>query len=91
MLAVKGSEVEQQECLTIEEGRAMALDWDLFVRTITRMKPVPAFDALNLHSPENEEFGTEKIAARHFTEFSAKNTGVSVMAPSTGILRWQFR
>lgn len=77
MLVVKGSEVERQECLTIEEGRAKALDWDLFVRTITRMKPVPAFDALNLHSPENEEFGTEKIAARHFTEFSAKNSEVN--------------
>ena len=41
------------------------------------MKPVPAFDALNLHSPENEEFGTEAIVARHFTEFSRKNSEVN--------------
>ncbi len=77
MLAVKGSEVEQQDCLTIEEGKAKALNWNLFVRTVTRMKPVPAFDALNLHSPENEEFGTEAIVARHFTEFSRKNSEVN--------------
>lgn len=73
-LAVPGSEVEKQACLTIADGCAKALDWDLFVETITRMKAVPSFDALDLHSPENEEFGTEEIAAKHFTDFSWKNS-----------------
>ena len=27
------------------------------------MKPVPAFDALTLNSPENEEFGDDKVMA----------------------------
>lgn len=73
-LAVEGSEVEGQSCLTIEDGRATALDWDDFVKTITRMKAVPAFDALDLNSPENDEFGTETVKAKHFTGFAYKNS-----------------
>lgn len=73
-LAVPGSEVGQQPCLTLEGGRAAALDWDRFVKTITRMKSPPAFDALDLKSPENEEFGTETCDAKHFTAFSAAHS-----------------
>lgn len=73
-LAVEGSEVEKQTCLTIQDGMAAALDWDSFVKAITRMKPTPAFDALDLKSPENEEFGTEEIPAKHFTAFSAEHS-----------------
>ena len=73
-LAVPGSEVEQQSCLTIEDGRATALDWEGFVRTITRMKTTPAFDALDLKSSENEEFGTEEIEAMHFTAFGREHS-----------------
>lgn len=68
-LAVPGSAVEEQSYLTIENGRAVALDWEGFVKKITRMKATPAFDALDLSSPENEEFGTEEIKAMHFTAF----------------------
>lgn len=73
-LAVQGSEVEKLSCLRIEGGRITGLDWEDFVHTITRMKPVPAFDALDLSSPENEEFGNRTIFARHFTDFSLKNS-----------------
>lgn len=66
-LAVKGSEVEKQSCLSINNGKVMDLDWAGFVQTITRMKATPAFDELTLHSPENELFGNEQIPARHFT------------------------
>lgn len=86
-LAVKGSEVEKQDCLTIAEGKAEALDWKLFVQAITRMKPVPAFDALDLHSPENEEFGTEEIAARHFTAFSLANSEVNGEMAEEAVIR----
>lgn len=73
-LAVAGSEVEKQDCLTVENGKAVALDWDGFVKKITRMKATPAFDALDLNSPENEEFGTEEIKAKHFTPFSQEHS-----------------
>lgn len=73
-LAVAGSEVEKQAALTIKDGKAVALDWDVFVKNITRMKTAPAFDALDLNSPENEEFGTEEIKARHFTAFAKEHS-----------------
>lgn len=73
-LAMPGSEVEKLSCLTIENGKVVALNWDNYVKAITRMKPVPAFDALDLESPENEEFGTEEIKAKHFTVFAKENS-----------------
>lgn len=86
-LAVKGSEVEQQSCLTIEGGKAVALDWDGFVKTITRMKATPAFDALDLKSPENEEFGTEVIPAKHFTAFSTEHSEANGDLAEAGIIK----
>lgn len=73
-MAVKGSEVEKQDFLDIQDGRAAGLHWKRFIKTITRMKATPAFDALDLKSPENEEFGTEEIQAKHFTQFSMERS-----------------
>lgn len=71
---VEGSQVENQDFLTIENGIVKNIDFDGYVKTITRMKPIPAFDALDLSSPENEEFGDENVEARHFTLFSHENS-----------------
>ncbi len=73
-LQVPGSEIQRQEYLTIRNGKVTAIDWDGYVTKLTRMKSAPAFDALDLSSPENEEFGTASIAARHFTDFSVSRS-----------------
>jgi len=73
-LAVPGSEVERQPGLSVADGKVTALDWNRFVKTVTRMKSTPAFDALDLKSPENEEFGTETCPAKHFTVFSTERS-----------------
>ena len=86
-LEVPGSTVEKQHCLTIRDGMAVSLDWDAFVKTITRMKSTPAFDALNLKSPENEEFGTETCDAKHFTEFSQKYTEVPAEMADSAVIK----
>jgi hypothetical protein len=75
-LAVKGSEVETQSWLRIENGCVKSMDWNGFIKAITRMKAAPAFDALDLKSPENEEFGTEEVDAKHFAVFSQENSEV---------------
>ncbi len=75
--AVGGSEIHSQDWLTIKDGIIEDMDWDGFVNAITRMKPVPAFDALDLNSPENEEFGTEEVKAKHFTDYSAAHSEVN--------------
>ena len=82
-IAVAGSEVEQQSYLTIENGKVVALDWEGFVTAITRMKTAPAFDALDMNSPENEEFGTEEIQQQHFTAYGQAHdtAGGTLAAP----------
>ncbi len=67
---VRGSDLSRQNGLTIVDGKVTAIDLAVYAKTITRMKRTPAFDALDLGSPENEEFGTETVFARHFTAFS---------------------
>ncbi len=73
---VFGSKVDEQDYLTIENGKVTGLDRDAYIAKITRMKPAPSFDSLDLHSPENEEFGDEKVFARHFTKYAFENSKV---------------
>lgn len=86
-LAVPGSEVECQTALTIDGEKAATLNWPAFVETVTRMKAAPAFDAVDLSSPENEEFGTETIFARHFTEFSRRHSTVQGTLAEPALIR----
>lgn len=73
-LSVPGSDVDLQNYITFTDDVASSINFDAYVKKITRMKAVPAFDALDLKSPENEEFGDDKIFARHFTAFSANHS-----------------
>lgn len=61
---------EDKAWLTIENGKVTDMDWDAYVRDITRMKTAPAFDALDLQSPENDLFGNEETNCRHFASYS---------------------
>ena len=51
------------------------------------MKPTPAFDALSLESPENEEFGDDEVMARHFTEFAEKHSKVGGVKADEQIIK----
>lgn len=62
--------MERQGYLTIENGKVTGIDWNAFISAIMRMKTAPAFDALDLASPENEEFGSVVLERRHFTAYS---------------------
>lgn len=86
-IGVPGSEIERQTYLVVKDGRAVDLSWDGFIRTITRMKTPPAFDHLDLTSPENEEFGTESIYAMHFTQFAKDLSEVSGRIADPDLIR----
>lgn len=73
-LEILGSNVREQDYLSILDDTVINIDWNGFLRKITRMKPTPAFDSLDLSSPENDVFGTETIKAAYFTEFGFKNS-----------------
>lgn len=85
-LMVPGSRVEEQPFLHMENGEITELDWDAYVRAITRMKPTPAFDALGLTTAENELFADADGESRHFTAFShARSASDGAMAEETVI------
>lgn len=66
-LGKQAPSVEDVDAIRVESGKVVGIDWPAYVQTITRMKATPAFDALDLKSPENEEFGDESVDARHFS------------------------
>lgn len=73
----EGSEIEKQQYLTFSAGMIKDMDWDAYLSKITRMKPVFAFDHIDLTSPENEEFGDENSEGRHFTDYAFKHSKVN--------------
>lgn len=65
-----GSHIDEQTYFNVENGIPVSFSWQDYIHKITRMKAAPAFDSLDMNSPENEEFGDEIVFARHFTEYS---------------------
>lgn len=60
--------------LTVEDGRAVGMDFPAYARAITRMKTAPAFDGLELETAENDLFGSENVNCRHFTKYSLEHS-----------------
>ena len=60
--------------LTVEDGRAVGMDFPAYAGAITRMKTAPAFDGLELETAENDLFGSENVNCRHFTKYSLEHS-----------------
>ena len=56
-----GEDVSKTSWLTVSDGTAVHMDFDKYVATVKRLKGVPAFDAFDMTSGENNEFGTYDI------------------------------
>ncbi|WP_369252629.1 subtype B tannase [Streptomyces sp. R41] len=59
--------------ITWSGGRATFSWADFLTHVGARKKTTPAFDAFDLSTGENNEFGKDKTQARHFTAYSLKN------------------
>ena len=70
----KGSDLSQHSWITIRNGKVTDIDYNGYIHYMKRMKTPPAFDALDLSTPENQLFGTITIDKQHFTPFSADNS-----------------
>ncbi|MEI6682152.1 MAG: subtype B tannase [Bacteroidota bacterium] len=70
----EGIDLSSFAFLTVNNGRVTQIDFDAYVRYMQRQKTPPAFDALDLSSPETNLFGTATINSRHFTEFGAAHS-----------------
>ena len=66
----KGEDVSDFGWILARDSEAVAMDYKAFIKYRTRMKDTPAFDKLNLTTPENELFGSRTVERRYFTEFS---------------------
>lgn len=84
---VPESRIEEQQYLKLEKDKVTDMDWNAFVKKITRMKCAPAFDAVDLKSPECEEFGTEEIFAKHFTKYAYEHSTVSGELADAAVIR----
>lgn len=73
----KGADLSEHPWITVQDGSVKDVDFKEYVRYRTRMKSTPAFDNVSMGTPENELFGSGEAFARHFTEFSAKNSQVN--------------
>ncbi len=60
------------------EGGSASFKWEDYVAYVGRAKGIPAFDAFDLSATECVLFGDEAINARHFTEFSVRQTSGGV-------------
>ena len=72
-----GKDLSGLNWLTIKDGKVIGMDMAKYAVYATRMKATPAFDAFDLSSGENDEFGTKLTAAKHFTTYSKTNSSVA--------------
>lgn len=79
----QGTDLSQTSWLTVADGKVTAIDFDKYVHAILRMKTPPAFDALDLSTGENNEFGTATVDNQHFTAFGMANTTVPATMADT--------
>lgn len=71
-----GQDVTKYAGVIVSGHTVTRIDWPQYLRAITRMKSVPAFDALDLRNPENDLFGNRLTASRHFTPFAQAHSTV---------------
>jgi acetyl esterase/lipase len=71
--ALDRGEAIAQSGVTVEDGKT-AVDFQAFMKGITRMKEAPAFDDVTMHSFENNLFGDEHTDNMHFTPFSLERS-----------------
>ena len=69
-----GEDVSKTPWLTVSDGTAVHMDFDKYIATVKRLKGVPAFDAFDMTTGENNEFGTYDISNKHFTRYALEHS-----------------
>ena len=60
--------------ITISHGTAVHMDFAKYIKAVKRIKGVPAFDAFDMSTAENNEFGTPDIPNKHFTRYALEHS-----------------
>lgn len=80
-----GTDLSKLDWLTIVDGKIVAMDLAKYAAYATRMKATPAFDAFDLSSGENDEFGDAATPGRHFTAY-AQQRSTKAVAMADGVI-----
>lgn len=64
-----GKDLSALTWITIKDRTVTDIDFDKYIAYQTRAKATPAFDGVDLSTPENDEFGSQSIKGQHFTQF----------------------
>ncbi len=75
-----GTDLSKLTWVTIKNKTVTDIDLAKYNQYVGRMKAATSFDAVDLSTAENSEFGTATIAAQHFTQFGKSNNTVSSSA-----------
>ena len=71
-----GEDISDTPWLTVRDNTAVHMDFDKYIATVKRLKGVPAFDAFDMSTGENNEFGTYTVANRHFTRYGLEHSSL---------------
>ena len=74
-----GESLKNIPWLTINQGSAVHMDFPEYVKTVKRLKGIPAFAAFDPSTGENNEFGTSEIPNRHFTRFALEHSNFTAV------------
>ncbi len=72
----QGSDLSSFSWIEFKDGKVVDLDYVSYIQYMKRMKTPPAFDGLDMSTPENQEFGTASIDKQHFTEYGMTHSKV---------------
>ncbi|WP_269223145.1 subtype B tannase [Flavobacterium sp. IMCC34518] len=72
-----GVDLSEFPFVKVAQSKVVGLDYEAYLIFIGRQKTPPAFDALDLSSPETQLFGTTTIDNQHFTPFSKTHSTVT--------------
>ncbi|MBQ8918943.1 MAG: hypothetical protein IJ056_02390 [Acidaminococcaceae bacterium] len=70
----RGDTIKNAPWLTVENGTAVHMDFPKYIKSVKRLKGIPAFDAFDMSSGENSEFGTYDVANKHFTRYALEHS-----------------
>lgn len=83
-----GADLSKLPWISVRNGAVADLDWAGYLAYCGRKKAVPAFDAVDNTSGENNEFGTATLDNQHFTAFGqAHSTAVGATSADPALVR----
>ncbi|RDG11327.1 subtype B tannase [Lactiplantibacillus paraplantarum] len=83
----QGTDIHKYAGFTVTDGQVTELDLTAYLKSLTRMKAVPAFDQLDLDSPENNLFGDALVLGKHFTALSQARSTVTAQLADDDLVK----